>query len=132
LTLRTRSHSVWTSGKREAVADREVILVRFPDGGAELYWGSSVPSVGDQLTRNGWRWIVARVGRDPAGAQAITLMPAEVERDEGWPSTFDFISAYVPGLEAPTDPARHYAMQRGSRLPVPPRDVRATRAAVTP
>jgi hypothetical protein len=69
-----------------------MLLIRFPDGEAEFSSGSA-PAVGDTLTRRGQVWAVARVVSDEAGCLAVTVMPAEVQRDPSWPEPYQFIRA---------------------------------------
>ena len=72
----------------------EALLIRFPDGDAEIYSGSFVPSSGDRLTRRDSEWIVARVDAAREGRVVVIVMPAAVQRDESWPKPYEFIRAF--------------------------------------
>ena len=65
----------------------ELVIIRFPNGDAEFDARMSRLSVGDRITRRGAEWLVARVD-EAAGPVAVTLMPAEVERDASWPAPY--------------------------------------------
>jgi hypothetical protein len=67
-----------------------MLIIRFPDGQAELYAGST-PSVGDRLVRRNADWIVARIDTSALGGKAITVTPADVVRDTTWPDPYGFI-----------------------------------------
>ena len=66
-----------------------IIVIRFPDGDVEFEGGPEVPAVGDAITKPGRPWRVAHVD-DTQGRIAVTLMPAEVVRDDSWPAPFEF------------------------------------------
>jgi hypothetical protein len=69
----------------------EVLIIRFPNGDAELYPGSRVPAVGDRLVRRNAEWVVARVDTHGLGGAAVTVTPANVVRDNSWPDPYGFI-----------------------------------------
>ena len=60
---------------------QEVLVIRFPNGDAEIYAGS-VPSKGDRLTRGGREWIVMRIDVHRAGKTIVSVIPVAVQRDE--------------------------------------------------
>ena len=66
-----------------------IIVIRFPDGDVEFEGGPEVPAVGEAITKRGRPWRVAHVD-DTQGRIAVTLMPAEVVRDDSWPAPFEF------------------------------------------
>jgi hypothetical protein len=80
------------SGKRAAVS-HEVLIIRFPDGDAEIYAGQ-VPAVGDKLVRRNAEWIVSRVGSSALGGAAVTVTATDVVRDGSWPDPYGFIRAH--------------------------------------
>jgi hypothetical protein len=68
-------------------------IIRFPDGSTEVYAGSGrAPSVGDRFFRRDADWIVARVDGREEDHVAVTLMPAEVARDDSRPKPFELVS----------------------------------------
>jgi hypothetical protein len=69
----------------------EVVVIRFPDGDAEFYAGAEVPLVGEKMTRRGAEWFVARVN-SLEGRVALDVLPFAAERDESWPTPYDFIA----------------------------------------
>ena len=71
---------------------QEVLVIRFPNADAEIYAGS-VPSNGDRLTRGGREWIVARIDAHREGKPVVRVMPVAVQRDEGWPKPYGFVTA---------------------------------------
>ena len=52
------------------------LLIRYPGGDAEFYWGTDAPSVGDTIGRNG-DWIVSRVEANLEGTVNVTVGPAQ-------------------------------------------------------
>ena len=70
----------------------DLVIIRFPNGDAEFDARMSRLSVGDRITRRGAEWLVARVD-EAAGRVAVTVMPAEVQRDESWPTPYQPASA---------------------------------------
>ena len=68
----------------------EVLVIRFPNGDAEIYSGSC-PSTGDRLTRRDTQWIVARVDFRPESHTTVTVMPVRVQRDASWPTPYEFV-----------------------------------------
>lgn len=71
---------------------QEVLVIRFPNGDAEIYAGS-VPSKGDRLTRGGREWIVMRIDVHRAGKTIVSVIPVAVQRDGGWPKPYEFVTA---------------------------------------
>ena len=69
---------------------RKALIIRYPDGDAEFYWESDPPSVGDTIGRRTGDWIVSRVEANLEGRVNVTVMPAEVLRDDAWPKPYDF------------------------------------------
>jgi len=61
------------------------LLIRYPGGDAEFYWGTDAPSVGDTIGRRNGDWIVSRVEANLEGTVNVTVRPAAVARDDGWP-----------------------------------------------
>jgi hypothetical protein len=74
----------------------EVLVIRFPNGDAEIYSGSFVPSTGDRLTRRESEWIVARVDTRGEGRTTVIVMPVVVRRDESWPKPYEFVRMSNP------------------------------------
>ena len=70
---------------------QEMLVIRFPNGDAEIYSGSSIPSAGDRLARRESEWIVARVDVRGEGRTTVTVRPVAVQRDESWPKPYEFI-----------------------------------------
>ena len=70
---------------------QEVFVIRFPNGEAEIYSGSAVPSTGDRLTRGDTEWVVARVEARLEGRTTVSVMPVAVQRDESWPKPYEFV-----------------------------------------
>ncbi len=68
-----------------------VVVVRFPNGDAEIYAGSVVPSTGDRLSRGETEWVVARIDIPAAGRTTVTVVASEVQRDQGWPTPYEFV-----------------------------------------
>lgn len=68
----------------------EVLVIRFPNGDAEIYAGSC-PSTGDRLTRRDTQWIVAKVDFRRGSHTTVTVRPVEVLRDTGWPTPYEFV-----------------------------------------
>lgn len=77
----------------------EVLVIRFPNGDAEIYSGSR-PSTGDKLTRRDTQWIVAQVASRGGSHTAVTVMPVKVQRDPSWPTSYEFVRLWTSG-EAP-------------------------------
>lgn len=71
----------------------DVLIIRFPDGDAEFSARSLVPTVGDRIWRRNEAWIVAAVDTNHGAATTVTVMPAEVTRDDSWPEPYQSISA---------------------------------------
>jgi hypothetical protein len=69
----------------------KALIIRFPDGDAEFYWGGA-PSVGDTIGRRNGDWIVSRVEANLEGRVNVTVLPAEVVRDDTWPRPYEFIT----------------------------------------
>ena len=62
-------------------------------GDAEFLGGfNDMPTAGDRLWRRNRQWVIARVDTNAQGNTAVTLMPAEVVRDESWPKPFTVIT----------------------------------------
>jgi hypothetical protein len=68
-----------------------MLIIRFPNGEAELYPESRLPVVGDKLVRRNVEWIVARVETHGLGGAAVTVTPTDVVRDPSWPDPYGFI-----------------------------------------
>ena len=67
------------------------LIIWFPNGDAEFYARSDVPSVGDRITRNNSDWIVARVETHVDKSVRVTVKPSGVVRDDSWPAPYEFI-----------------------------------------
>lgn len=68
-----------------------VVVIRFPNGDAEIYSGSVLPSTGDRLSRGGTDWVVARIDIHAEGRTTVTVVASEVQRDQGWPMPYEFV-----------------------------------------
>jgi hypothetical protein len=68
------------------------LLIRYPGGNAEFYWETDAPSVGDTIGRRNGDWIVSRVEANLEGTVNVTVRPAAVMADEGWPKPYEFIT----------------------------------------
>jgi hypothetical protein len=53
----------------------DVVLIRFPTGGAEYRVGEKVPKIGDVLKRDGNNWVVAGVHSQGDGTTVVMLEP---------------------------------------------------------
>jgi hypothetical protein len=70
----------------------KALILRYPNGDAEFYWGTDAPGVGDTIGRRNGNWIVSRVEANFDGVVNVTVLPAEVVRDETWPRPYEFIT----------------------------------------
>jgi hypothetical protein len=68
-----------------------VVVVRFPNGDAEINSGSVVPSTGDRLSRGGTDWVVAGIDIHAEGRTTVSVVASEVQRDQGWPTPYEFV-----------------------------------------
>ena len=68
------------------------LLIRYPGGDAEFYWGADAPSVGDTIGRRNGDWIVSRVEANLEGTVNVTVRPAAVVPDDGWPKSYEFFT----------------------------------------
>jgi hypothetical protein len=72
---------------------QNVLVIRFPNGDAEIYSGSA-PATGDRLVRRNAEWIVARVDVRVESHTTVTVLPVAVRRDTTWPTPYEFVRAY--------------------------------------
>jgi hypothetical protein len=70
--------------------DSQVLIIRFPNGDAELYTGR-MPAVGDRVVRNDVEWVVSGVAANSLGGKSITVTATKVLRDKSWPDPYGFI-----------------------------------------
>jgi hypothetical protein len=68
------------------------LIFRYPDGDTEFYWAPDAPAVGDTIGRRNGNWIVSRVEANFEGVVNVTVLPAEVVRDDAWPRPYEFIT----------------------------------------
>ena len=64
----------------------QTLIIWFPNGDAEFCVRSDIPSIGERMPLRDSEWIVARVENHLDRTVRVTVMPAEVVRDDSWPA----------------------------------------------
>ena len=70
----------------------QTLIIWFPNGDAEFCVRSDIPSIGERLALRNSEWIVARVENHLDKAVRVTVMPAEVVRDDSWPVPSELVA----------------------------------------
>ena len=70
----------------------QTLIIWFPNGDAEFCVRSVIPSIGERLTLRNSEWIVARVQNHFDEIARVTVMPAEVVRDDSWPVPSELVT----------------------------------------
>jgi hypothetical protein len=70
----------------------QTLIIWFPNGDAEFCVRSDIPSIGERITLRDGEWIVARVENHLDRTVRVTVMPAEVVRDDSWPAPSEVVT----------------------------------------
>ena len=70
----------------------QTLIIWFPNGDAEFCVRSDIPSIGEGLALRNSEWIVARVENHLDETARVTVMPAEVVRDDSWPVPSELVA----------------------------------------
>ena len=70
----------------------QTLIIWFPNGDAEFCVRSDIPSIGERLALRNSEWIVARVENHLDETARVTVMPAEVVRDDSGPVPSELVA----------------------------------------
>ena len=70
----------------------QTLIIWFPNGDAAFCVRSDIPSIGERLALRNSEWIVARVENHLDETARVTVMPAEVVRDDSWPVPSELVA----------------------------------------